>query len=154
RVRIDGVEAGDEALCGAFDRIERARAATPLTYFEFGTLAALDLFERARLDLALLEVGLGGRLDAVNLVDPDAAIVTTVALDHQDWLGSDRGAIAREKAGVFRSGRAAIVGERDPPAELLQRAREIGALVQRLGHEYGIEALERGHWSWRHEDGT
>src|SRR6185436_19673458 len=114
------------------------------------------------LDVVLLEVGLGGRLDAVNLVDADAAIVTTVDLDHQDWLGADRGAIAREKAGVFRAGRPAVVGEREPPPELLQQAHAIGASLIRLGVEYDVDEApddvvhraDRSSWRFRHRDGT
>src|SRR5690242_12670223 len=108
RVRSNGADAEDEALVAAFERIETARGAdskehVPLTYFEFGTLAAFDLFAGSNLDVALLEVGLGGRLDAVNIVDADAAIVTTVDLDHMEYLGNDRESIGREKAGIFRS---------------------------------------------------
>jgi dihydrofolate synthase/folylpolyglutamate synthase len=130
RVRIDGVDADDAALVAAFERIEAARGEVPLTYFEFGTLAALLLFADAKLDVALLEVGLGGRLDAVNLIDADAAIVTTVDFDHQDWLGNDRDTIGREKAGIFRAGRPAIIGERDAPRGLLEAAERIGADVR------------------------
>src|SRR5690606_27973872 len=97
-----GHQAGDQELVAAFEAVEAARGDTALTYFEYGTLAALWLFERAGLDLAVLEVGLGGRLDATNLVDADVAVITTVDLDHQDWLGSDREAIGREKAGIAR----------------------------------------------------
>ena len=103
RVRIDGHEADDASLVEAFDAVEAARGDTSLTYFEYGTLAALWLFDRAALDLAILEVGLGGRLDAVNLVDADVAVITTVDLDHQDWLGNDREVIGAEKAGIGRS---------------------------------------------------
>src|SRR5215813_13024802 len=112
RVRVDGVDVEDAALTDAFERIERARAEIALTYFEFGTLAALWIFAQSGLDAAVLEVGLGGRLDAVNIVDADAAIVTTVDLDHQDWLGNDRDSIGREKAGIARPGRPAVVGMR------------------------------------------
>ena len=119
RVRIDGAEATDAALVAAFERIERARGEVALTYFEYGTLAALVLFADAGLDVALLEVGLGGRLDAVNLIDADAAVVTTVDIDHQDWLGNDRDSIGREKAGVFRAGRPAIIGDGDAPRGLV-----------------------------------
>ncbi|MGH8042707.1 MAG: bifunctional folylpolyglutamate synthase/dihydrofolate synthase, partial [Rudaea sp.] len=105
RVRVCGVEAGDAELCAVFERIEAARAEIPLTYFEFGTLAALWIFAHSKLDVAILEVGLGGRLDAVNIIDADAAIVVTVDLDHQDWLGSDLDRIGREKAGIFRRDR-------------------------------------------------
>jgi dihydrofolate synthase / folylpolyglutamate synthase len=153
RVRIDGVDIDDDALIGSFARIESARAEIPLTYFEFGTLAAFDCFARANVDVALLEVGLGGRLDAVNLVDADAAIVTTVDLDHQDWLGPDRDAIGREKAGVFRRDRPAIVGDADPPAGLLDAAHECGASLQRLDHEFGTDAVGDG-FVWTHRDGT
>src|SRR5436190_11235204 len=153
RVRIDGRDADDAALCASFERIEAARGATALTYFEFGTLAALDLFERAALDVALLEVGLGGRLDAVNLVDADAAIVTTVDLDHQDWLGTDRAAIAREKAGVFRVGRPAVIGDPDSPPGLIERALEIDAQPIRAGVDYSWRTVDEAGWCWTSRDG-
>ena len=152
RVRIDGADADDAALVGAFERIERARgegagAPLPLTYFEFGTLAALLLFADAGVDVAVLEVGLGGRLDAVNIVDADASIVTTIDLDHQDWLGEDRDAIGREKAGIFRAGRPAIIGEADPPRGLLDEAARIGARL-RLAQRDHVSAREPGGWYW------
>lgn len=151
RVRIDGEEAGDAALVAAFERIEAARGDTTLTYFEFGTLAALDVFARANLDVALLEVGLGGRLDAVNIIDADCAVVVTVDLDHMEYLGPDREAIGREKAGIFRAGRPAIVGETDPPRSLLEHARLLGAQVEVLGRDFGwspeLDAL-----TWWHRD--
>lgn len=144
RVRIDGREAEDAALIVAFEAVEAARGETPLTWFEFGTLAALWLFARAGLDVAVLEVGLGGRLDAVNLVDADIALLTTVDLDHMDWLGPTREHIGREKAGVFRSGRPALVGEREPPASVLERAREIGARLERRGFDFDVDANAEG----------
>jgi dihydrofolate synthase/folylpolyglutamate synthase len=151
RVRVDGMEADDSALVAAFERIEAARGDTTLTYFEFGTLAALDVFARANLDVALLEVGLGGRLDAVNIVDADCAVVVTVDLDHMEYLGPDREAIGREKAGIFRAGRPVIVGETDPPQSLLEHARAIGAHVETLGRDFGwlsqLDAL-----AWWHRD--
>jgi dihydrofolate synthase/folylpolyglutamate synthase len=158
RVRIEGGDASDAALAASFERIEAARGAgaddaIPLTYFEFGTLAALDLFARAALDVAVLEVGLGGRLDAVNIVDADVAVVTTVDLDHMDWLGADRDAIGREKAGIARRGRPAIVGESDPPAGLLDVLAATGARVERAGADFRAERLARG-WRWTHRDGT
>lgn len=122
RIRINGVEASDPCLCRQFCRIEQARGEIPLTYFEYGTLAALLCFAEAQPDLLLLEVGLGGRLDAVNLVDADLAIVTTVGLDHTDWLGSDRNQIGREKAGIMREGKPALCGDADPPEALLAHA--------------------------------
>ncbi|MCX7041464.1 MAG: Mur ligase family protein, partial [Gammaproteobacteria bacterium] len=116
RVRIQGKEIDDAALVNAFERIEDARAEVPLTYFEFGTLAALLVFEQSNLDLAVLEVGLGGKLDAVNIVDADVAVITTVDLDHQEYLGPDRETIGADKAGIFRAGKPCVLGERDPPS--------------------------------------
>ena len=148
RVRVLGAEASDVALIDAFERIEAARGEFALTYFEFGTLAALWMFAQSELDVALLEVGLGGRLDAVNIVDADAAIVTTVDLDHQDWLGNDIDSIAREKAGIFRANRPAIIGMREPPAGLLREAVRIGARLVSAGHDYFIEPCADG-WRWQ-----
>lgn len=158
RVRVDGAEADDAMLIASFERIEAAREDIPLTYFEFGALAALDIFARARseaepLDLVVLEVGLGGRLDAVNIVDADVAVITTVDLDHMEWLGPDRDSIGHEKAGVARSGRPAIVGELDPPTGLLDALRAIGAEVQRAGTDFKVQRHATG-WSWEHADGT
>lgn len=156
RVRVNGVEAEDAALIDAFERIEAARGAdsgqpVTLTYFEFGTLAAFDVFARAGLDVALLEVGLGGRLDAVNVVDADCAVVVTVDLDHMEYLGPDRESIGREKAGIFRAGKPAIVGETNPPQSLLAHAQDIGACAEVLGRDFGwepqIDALR-----WWHRD--
>lgn len=150
RVRIDGVDVDDASLVDAFEAVEGARGDTTLTYFEYGTLAALWLFERAGLDLAVLEVGLGGRLDAVNLVDPDVAVITTVDLDHQDWLGPDREAIGTEKAGIARAWRPLVLGEDDPPSSVLGHAYAIGASAIRAGSDYrfGLEH-EAGGWWWR-----
>jgi dihydrofolate synthase / folylpolyglutamate synthase len=148
RVRIDGADAGDAALVAAFEAVEAARGSVPLTYFEFGTLAAIWLFQREGLDLAVLEVGLGGRLDAVNLVDADVAVITSVDLDHQDWLGHDREAIGLEKAGVMRSGRPVVLGEVDPPASVLRQAYALGAFAIRAGSDYLLD-LHEDHWTWR-----
>jgi dihydrofolate synthase/folylpolyglutamate synthase len=151
RVRIDGTDAGDDALVAAFERIESARGDIALTYFEYGTLAALVLFADANLDVALLEVGLGGRLDAVNIVDADAAIVTTIDIDHQDWLGNDRDTIGREKAGIFRAGRPAIVGDADAPRGLLDAADALGADVRIVGRDFFADIAADG-WRWRSGD--
>lgn len=148
RVRVDGREADDATLVAAFERVEAARGDTPLTYFEFGTLAALAVFAQSGLDLAVLEVGLGGRLDAVNLVDPDVAVITTVDLDHQDWLGGEREAIGLEKAGILRAGRPAVLGEADPPSSVLGHAYRIGAFAIRAGCDYLVDRFE-DHWIWR-----
>ncbi len=149
RVRIDGVEAGEAALVEAFAAVDAARGATPLTYFEFGTLAALWLFARARLDLAILEVGLGGRLDATNLVDADVAVITTVDLDHQDWLGDDREAIGAEKAGIARAWKPLVLGDDDPPASVLRHAYAIGASALRIGCDFFFEPVDATRWRWR-----
>ena len=122
RVRINGEEASDAALCEAFAAVEQARGEVSLTYFEFGTLAAVWLFARAGLDAAILEVGLGGRLDAVNAFDADCAVLTSVDFDHMDYLGDSRLAIGYEKAGIFRAGKPAVCGEFDLPYSVLAHA--------------------------------
>lgn len=148
RIRIDGVDASDADLCEAFSAIEAARADIPLTYFEFGTLAALFLFSKAALDLVVLEVGLGGRLDAVNCLDADVAVITTVDLDHQALLGNDREAIGFEKAGIMRAGRPCILGEKDPPSSVLQHAYINGVYCVRAYSDYLIDRFEH-NWVWR-----
>ena len=172
RVRIGGDEVSDEALVGAFEAVEAARAPRvtphpprsrsapspqsgegrgegpiPLTYFEFTTLAALRLFADARLDVLILEVGLGGRLDAVNILDCDVAIVTTVDIDHVELLGATREAIGREKAGVFRAGRPAICADTDPPHSLVEHATAAGAMLWRIGVEFRY-VTEGTHWRY------
>lgn len=148
RVRVAGVEASDAALCKAFTHIDAARASIPLTYFEFGTLAALQVFEACDVDVMVLEVGLGGRLDAVNVVDPDVAVVTTIDLDHAEWLGNDRESIGREKAGILRPGRPAVCGDRSPPASLLAQAQAIGAQLRLIGRDFdAVRSREGIVWS-------
>ncbi|MEB1530647.1 bifunctional tetrahydrofolate synthase/dihydrofolate synthase [Xanthomonas sp. WHRI 7945] len=149
RVRIGGEEAGDAQLVAGFEAVEAARGDTPLTYFEYGTLAALWLFEQADLDLAVLEVGLGGRLDAVNLVDADVAVITTVDIDHTDWLGADREAIGAEKAGIARPWKPLVLGEIDPPSSVLRRAYAIGANAIRAGSDFFHEPIDAEQWRWR-----
>jgi dihydrofolate synthase/folylpolyglutamate synthase len=153
RVRVAGADADDALLVAAFERVEAARGDTTLTYFEFGTLAAFDVFARANLDVAVLEVGLGGRLDAVNIIDADCSVVVTVDLDHMEYLGPDREAIGREKAGILRAGRPAILGETDPPQSLLAHAHAIGAQVEMLGRDFGWSP-EPGALAWWHRDAT
>ncbi len=143
RVRVAGREAGDAELCEAFAAVEQARGGVALTYFEFGTLAAAWLFARARLDALVLEVGLGGRLDAVNAFEPDCAVLTSVGIDHVEFLGATREAIGREKAGIFRAGRPAIVAEPDPPAAVLAAAGQ----QLRLGRDFGY-AAGQGQWTY------
>lgn len=143
RIRLGGENAPDDLVVDAFERIDAARQGITLTYFEFGTLAAFSVFAEQGVEAAILEVGLGGRLDAVNIVDADCAIVTSIDLDHQALLGPDRESIGFEKAGIFRKGRPAIFGDRDPPKRLVDHARGIGAELQVLGQDFRFEAGER-----------
>ena len=146
RVRIDGREVSDEALMAAFARVEAARGDTKLTYFEFGTLAAWLAFEAARPDVIVLETGLGGRLDAVNVFDADCAIITSIDLDHMDYLGDTREAIGREKAGIFRAGKPAIVGDPLPPKSVLEHGLAIGAKLKLHGRDFGLQGGDRSQW--------
>lgn len=141
RVRVGQREVEDEGLCASFAQIEAARGEIPLTYFEFGTLAAMQLFIAQRVEVAILEVGLGGRLDAVNVFDNDCAIITSVDIDHTDYLGDTREVIGFEKAGIFRSGKVAICAERDVPASMLQHAQAIGATLWRIEQDFGFKAV-------------
>jgi hypothetical protein len=153
RVRIARREADDVELVDAFSAVETARGNMQLTYFEFGTLAAAWLFVDARIDVAILEVGLGGRLDAVNVFDADCALVTSVALDHMDYLGTTREEIGYEKAGIFRAGRAAICADPEPPQSLRRHAAEIGAPLLVRGVDFDFEA-ERTQWRYRGPHGS
>ena len=148
RVRVARTDARDGELAEEFAAVERARRDVPLTYFEYGTLAGVRLFVERRVDVAVLEVGLGGRLDAVNVFDPDCAVVTTVDIDHVDFLGGDREAIGREKAGIFRAGRPAVCADSAPPSSLIQRAAEIGAQLTRIGVDFGAVPQGRQWQYW------
>lgn len=148
RVRLDGRPVDDLRLMEAFQSVDNARRGVPLTYFEFGTLAALQIFFEARLDLVILEVGLGGRLDAVNIVDPDVAVITSVGLDHQAWLGMDRETIGAEKAGIVRAGRPLVLGEPDPPGSVLRIAEERNAVVDALNRDWFLDLADDG-WCLR-----
>jgi dihydrofolate synthase/folylpolyglutamate synthase len=145
RVRINGAEAADDALCRAFAAVEAARGDTPLTYFEFGTLAAMWLFIENKVQVAVLEVGLGGRLDAVNIFNPACAVLTSVALDHIDYLGSTRESIGHEKAGIFRAHVPAICGESQPPASVIAYAREIAADYRQINRDFYFEKYVEKH---------
>lgn len=151
RIRINGQEADDAAICGAFARIDVARGADSLTYFEFGTLAALTLFREAAVEVAILEVGLGGRLDAVNILDADVALVTNIALDHMEWLGPDREHIGYEKAGIYRPGRPAVCADPDPPRSLLDQTERIGARLLRVNRDYCFTPTG-ATWRWQAAD--
>lgn len=146
RVCVDGEEAGDSGLCAAFDAVDRARDGVTLTYFEFGTLAALEHYRRASCDWVVLEVGLGGRLDATNILEHDAALVVSVGIDHTDWLGEGREAIGFEKAGIYRAGRPAVCADPAPPDSLLEHARSIGAHLSCVGRDYGYTVHDDGTW--------
>ena len=150
RVKLNGQPASGEALCRAFARVEAARGDESLTYFEFGTLAAWEVFAEAGVDAVILEVGLGGRLDAVNIYDADAAIVTGIALDHTDWLGPTREHIGLEKAGIFRAGRPALCADRQPPQSLLDHAAAIGADLKLIGRDFGFEKSAEDRLQWRY----
>lgn len=152
RVRIDGRDASDEQLVAGFAAVEEVRGDTPLTYFEHGTLAAWSIFQRAKPDVIILEVGLGGRLDAVNVFDAHCAIVTSIAMDHMDYLGDTREAIGREKAGIFRHGRPAVCGDPQPPASLLEHAAATGATLWVSGRDFGFGG-DRQQWGyWRYAE--
>ncbi len=148
RIRVAGREVSDDELIAAFERIEAARGDTSITFFEFNTLAALLTFAARDVDVVVLEVGLGGTLDAVNVVDADVAIVSSIGLDHCEWLGNDVESIARWKAGIFRPGRSAIFGARNMPAAIQEEAERIGARLQRLGVDFQGNPGSNS-WSWR-----
>ncbi len=151
RICVGGDPVSDEQLCEAFARIDEARGDVSLTYFEFGTLAALDIFHHADIDIALLEVGLGGRLDAVNIVDADVALVGTIDLDHEEWLGYTREHIGTEKAGIFRENRPAICSDPSPPDSIARYAKEIGAHLHQATLEFHYQLHERT-WTWRRDE--
>ena len=148
RVRINGQEVTDQQLCEAFTQVEQARGDISLTYFEMGTLAAFWLFAQAKLDVVILEVGLGGRLDAVNIIDDDIAVVTNIGLDHHDWLGDTRNAVAYEKSGIFRLGRPAVCGDLDPPEKLLTQAALLTVPLLLRGRDFDLAHTEHD-WHWR-----
>ena len=151
RICLNGIEVTDDMLCASFDRIDRARGDISLTYFEFGTLAAFDIFQNAGVDIAILEVGLGGRLDAVNCLDADVALITTIDLDHENWLGPDRESIGREKAGIMRAGSPAVTSDPHPPQSVIEYAESIGTKVHIPGKSFSYRIT--GHsWQWQSGD--
>lgn len=151
RVQINGVEATDAQLCEAFAAVDAGRGEISLTYFEVGTLAAFWLFQRADLDAVVLEVGLGGRLDTVNLVDADVALVTSIGVDHADYLGNTRESVAFEKAGIFRQGAPALCGDLNPPQPLLDKVRELDCPFFLRGRDFDLGITEQ-NWQWRGVD--
>lgn len=148
RIRVDGSEASDEQIIAAFEQIEALREDEPLTYFEYGTLAALLVFADAGIDTAILEVGMGGRLDAVNAIEPDAGLITNVALDHCNWLGNDVETIALEKAGIMRKDKPIVFGSKAVPKSIFRAAEDSGAQLVVAGRDYDWTCNDNS-WSWR-----
>ena len=153
RISINGIAVSDQELCEVFEEIDQCRDEISLTYFEFGTLAAISLLQKANVDIAILEVGLGGRLDAVNILDADIAVISSIGLDHQDWLGDDREKIALEKAGIARTGRPVVCGDLDPPESLTNLLKEIDAPLYLFNRDFYFQRsqVEAGakSWDWR-----
>lgn len=150
RLRINDTDASDESWATALAKVNELRADTALTYFEFTTLAAFVLLKEANVDVCIIEVGLGGRLDATNIIEPDASILTTIDLDHQDWLGNDRESIGREKAGIFRPGKIAVVGDLAVPKSVLAKANELGVQLHLVNQDYRYQLAADGkNWSFQ-----
>src|SRR5512139_1161190 len=154
RVRIAKQPVSDAELCASFAAIEAARGDIPLTYFEFGTLAAMQSFIAHQVDVAILEVGLGGRLDAVNVFDCDCAVVTSIDLDHIDYLGDTREKIAFEKAGIFRAGKVAVFGDLDMPEAIAAQAKKVGAQLWRLGQQFSFRCGNQQQWDYHGPGGV
>src|SRR3990172_3683250 len=153
RIRINGREVTDQMLCEAFDQVDQARGEISLTYFEFGTLGAFYVFRPKKIQLAVLEVGMGGRLDAVNILDADIALICTIALEHVQWLGHTRDLIGREKAGIMREGKPAVCSESEVPGSISAYAAEIGATLYLLDRDFRI-AKHETHWDWHSRKST
>lgn len=150
RIRIDGKDASDQQIIAALKRVEDSRGDVPLTFFEFGTLAALVAFDAAAADTLILEVGMGGRLDAVNAVEPDACLITNISLDHCAWLGNDVESIALEKAGIMRPGKPVVFAATNPPAAIVRRAQEIDAKLLLAGEHFSHKIADAGKgWHWQ-----
>ena len=147
RIAVAGEPLADDVICRAFEKIDQARGEISLTYFEFGTLAAVLCFIEQQVDVAILEVGLGGRLDAVNLWDADLALITTIAIDHVDWLGDDRETIGNEKAGIMRAGQLAVCGEPNPPKVIAEIAKQLDTNLLQYTKDYTY-TLEGSAWHW------
>lgn len=152
RIRVDGKPASEASIVADFERIECIRDGVPLTYFEYGTLAALCEFAACGVDTVVLEVGLGGRLDAVNAIDPDASLITNVTLDHCEWLGHDVESIAAEKAGIMRAGRPVVFGSSELPRTIEEMAADEGAELIVAGRDFSRGDLQDGRWSWTGRD--
>ena len=150
RLRLNSVDASDHLWIAGLQEVEQLRADVPLTYFEFTTLAAFAILKRQQPDICIIEVGLGGRLDATNIIEPDASVITTIDLDHQDWLGNDRESIGREKAGIFRTGRLAVVGDLDVPAAIVAEAERLSVPMRLVNRDYRYQVADDGlSWQWQ-----
>lgn len=154
RVRINGVMVDDEALCEAFDRVDRARQGIALTYFEFGVLAAWEMLSAAEPDVLILEVGMGGRLDAVNIYEPDCALITPIDMDHMAYLGNTREAIGYEKAGIMRAHKPVVCTDAHPPESLCRHAQSVGADLLRIGQDFGADEMGQQWQYWRQDQQT
>ena len=152
RIRHNLKLADDREICEAFDAVETARAETSLTYFEFGTLASLYFMQQRQPDFAILEVGLGGRLDAVNIIDADLVHLTPISLDHQAFLGNDRESIGFEKAGVLRRGVKVVLNDADPPQSVLAEIERLDCQCVRIGRDYHLDQREDSQFVWRSDD--
>lgn len=153
RVRVSAEAVADAVLCEAFALVDDCRGSISLSYFEFATLAALWIFQQAEVDIALLEVGLGGRLDAVNIIDPDVAVITNISLDHQDWLGADLESIGAEKAGILRSSTPAVYGAAAPPSSIVSKAAELAIPLYIQAEDFHFEAVDWSNtWIWQGKD--
>lgn len=149
RICINHKAVSDDTLCKAFEAVESVRGEVPLTYFEFGTLAALWCFKQQSLDVIILEVGLGGRLDAVNIIDPDVSVISSIGVDHVNWLGKDRNSIAKEKAGILRAGKPMVCGDLVPPSSLQEIARELGVTAYYINYDF-VFLKKSDSWDWSH----
>ncbi len=154
RICISGIDASDSKICDAFEHIEAVRNEISLTYFEFSTLAALLIFKLQQVDLAILEVGLGGRLDSVNIVDSDIALITAIDIDHIEWLGNDRESIGFEKAGIFRTGHPAVCSDSNPPQSLIQHAEQLQTPLYYLGRDFHQIKNNDKSWIWQDKSTT
>lgn len=150
RIRLSGLDVNPELLCEAFSAVDNARGNIPLTYFEFGTLAAFYVFSHLKIDVAILEVGMGGRLDAVNLLNPDLAILCTIDIDHQAWLGSTREKIGAEKAGIFRYRGKVVIADPDPPSSVISRLAILRCEAQQHHKNFEVRPSGQNVWVWRH----
>ena len=147
QVRLQGEDVSDSLLCDAFEEVSNACGSITLTPFEFGTLAALVIFKKANLDVWILEVGMGGRLDAVNVISADIAVIASIGIDHVDWLGKTRDAIGYEKAGIFRTNQLAVYGDLRPPLSVLKHAASLNVLLFSQGQQFNFIEKERS-WDW------